>query len=145
MGFATEFKKFVMRGNVVDLAIGVIIGAAFGGIVDSLVKDIFMPSMQLLTGNVDVSGFAYEIKDVKDGKEVVKFRLPWGDFVQKVINFVIVAFCLFLVVKAMTRLIKKEEKAAEPTATEKLLAEIRDLLAQGNAPGTATTSILPKP
>ena len=127
MKFVDEFKKFIMRGNVVDLAVGVVIGAAFAGIVDSLVKDIFMPIIGLITGGFDVSNQAIIYKDA---------RLGWGNFLQKVINFVIIGFCLFLVVKGMNRLMKREEEKPPPveTPTEKLLAEIRDLLARGAAP-----------
>lgn len=131
--FAEEFKKFIMRGNVVDLAVGVVIGAAFAGIVDSLVKDIFMPLIGLITGGWDISTQSLVLYG--------EARLNWGNFLQKVINFVIIGFCLFLVVKAMNRLLRREsEKPVEPTATEKLLAEIRDLLArQGTSPPPAAT------
>jgi large conductance mechanosensitive channel len=124
--FIGEFKKFILRGNVVDLAVGLVIGAAFTAIVNSMVKDIFMPIIGLLTGGFDVSGQTLTLHG--DAK------LGWGNFVQAVISFVIVGFCLFLVVKGMNRL--KESKSAEPapppepTATEKLLGEIRDLLRQ---------------
>jgi large conductance mechanosensitive channel len=124
--FIGEFKKFILRGNVVDLAVGLVIGAAFTAIVNSMVKDIFMPVIGLLTGGFDVSGQTLTLHG--DAK------LGWGNFVQAVISFVIVGFCLFLVVKGMNRL--KESKSAEPapppepTATEKLLGEIRDLLRQ---------------
>ena len=125
MRFVDEFKKFIMRGNVVDLAVGVVIGVAFGAIVDSLVKDLFMPVIGILTGGFDVSGQAFVYKDS---------RIGWGRFLQTVINFLIIGFCLFLVVKAMSRLMRKEDaKPVEPTPTEKLLAEIRDLLARAAA------------
>lgn len=124
MSMLQEFKKFIMRGNVVDLAVAVVIGAAFSKIVDSLVKDIFMPVVGLITGGLDVSGLTLTLYG--DAK------LGYGNFLQAVINFVIVGFAIFLVVKGINRL--KERQAAEPapppepTATEKLLAEIRDLL-----------------
>lgn len=121
-----EFKKFILRGNVVDLAVGVVIGAAFGKIVESLVKDIFMPVVGLATGGFDVSQQVLQYKDS---------RIAWGNFLQTIITFVIVGWCMFLVVKGMNTLHKymgkdEVEKAAvpEPTETEKLLAEIRDLL-----------------
>lgn len=129
--FLDEFKKFVLRGNVVDLAVGIVIGTAFGKIVDSLVKDIFMPVVGLATGGFDVSAQALVYKDA---------RVGWGAFVQTLITFLIVGFCMFLVVKGMNALhkyvLKDEEpaKAAEATATEKLLIEIRDLLKQAAPP-----------
>lgn len=121
--FFEEFRKFIMRGNVVDLAVGIVIGAAFTAIVNSLVKDIFMPIIGLITGGFDVSGQAIEYKDA---------RLVWGNFVQTIISFVIIGFCLFLVVKGMNRMKDKgwveSSPPPEPTSTEKLLTEIRDLL-----------------
>lgn len=122
--FFDEFKKFIMRGNVVDLAVGLVIGAAFTTIVNSLVKDIFMPIIGLITGGFDVSGQTVTLYG--DAK------LGWGNFVQAVISFLIVAFCMFMVVKGMNKL--KDSKAKdpapppEPSPTEKLLGEIRDLL-----------------
>lgn len=124
--FVDEFKKFIMRGNVIDLAIGVVIGAAFAKIVDAMVADIFMPIIGLVTGGFDISSKSQVLYG--DAK------LHWGHFLQMVINFVIIGFCLFLVVKGMNVLesrLKKEEgskPAPEPTASEKLLMEIRDLL-----------------
>lgn len=120
--FFGEFKKFIVRGNVIDLAVGVVIGAAFAKIIDALVADIFMPVIGLATGGFDVSGQSTVLHG--DAK------LLWGHFVQMVINFVIIGFCLFLVVKAVNAFQAKAEEAKppEPTASEKLLAEIRDLL-----------------
>jgi large conductance mechanosensitive channel len=124
--FFDEFKKFIMRGNVIDLAVGVVIGAAFAKIIDALVADLFMPVIGLATGGFDISGQS----SVLHGDA----RLLWGHFLQMVINFVIIGFCLFLVVKGMNTLekrLKKDEEAKpapEPTPTEKLLIEIRDLL-----------------
>lgn len=124
--FFDEFKKFIMRGNVVDLAVGLVIGAAFTSIVNSMVKDIFMPMIGLLTGGFDVSGQTLTL--YSDAK------LGWGNFVQSLISFVIVGFCLFLVVKGMNRMKEKgwmdTPPPPEPTPTEKLLVEIRDLLKQ---------------
>jgi large conductance mechanosensitive channel len=129
MPMLTEFKKFILRGNVVDLAVGVVIGAAFTKIVDSLVKDIFMPIVGLLTGGFDISGQSFTLYG--DAK------LYWGNFAQTLITFVIVGFCMFLVVKGMNAMNKPEEaKPTEPTASEKLLTEIRDLLAKGAPPTT---------
>lgn len=125
MSIVQEFKKFILRGNVVDLAVGIVIGAAFGKIVDSLVKDIFMPIVGVLTGGFDVS--SQKLTLYKDA------ALGWGNFVQTIITFLIVGWCMFLIVKGMNSLQKRvgeEPKAVlpEPTPTEKLLAEIRDLL-----------------
>ena len=121
--FFAEFKKFIMRGNVIDLAVGIVIGAAFTSIVNSLVQDIFMPIIGLITGGFDVSRETIDYKDTKIG---------WGKFVQSLITFVIVGFCLFLVVKGMNRLKELQVIGAapppDPTPSEKLLLEIRDLL-----------------
>ncbi len=123
--FLDEFRKFILRGNVVDLAVGVVIGAAFGKIVDSLVADLFMPVVGVLTGGFNVEGMSAHLYG--------DAHLKWGRFLQTVINFVIIGFCMFLVVVGMNRLqqhVVKQEAAApqEPTTAEKLLAEIRDLL-----------------
>jgi len=136
-----EFRDFAMRGNVVDLAVAVIIGAAFGAIVNSLVADIFMPIIGLITGGIDFSKMTYvlapAVMDAADPGKVAKaaVEIRYGQFIQFIINFVIVAFALFMVVKAMNRLKKKEAEAPPappaPSAEEKLLAEIRDLLAKG--------------
>jgi large conductance mechanosensitive channel len=134
--FLAEFKKFILRGNVVDLAVGLIIGAAFSGIVSSLVADIFMPVIGAITGGFDISS-----QKITYGSA----SLSWGKFLQTVINFVIVGFCMFLVVKGMNTLHKyvssgETAQPVEPTATEKLLTEIRDLLKQNAAPGTITAA-----
>ena len=123
--FLDEFRKFILRGNVVDLAVGVVIGAAFGKIVESLVADVFMPAVGVLTGGFNVADQSWHLYG--------DAHLRWGKFLQAVINFVIIGFCMFLVVKGMNRLHQhflKQEAAAppEPTPTEKLLAEIRDVL-----------------
>jgi large conductance mechanosensitive channel len=133
-----EFKKFAMRGNVVDLAIGVIIGAAFGRIVESMVGDIFMPIISAIVGNIDFSNLYLVLRGqvaagagLADAKKTAVV-LGWGNFLTIAINFLIVAWVLFMVVKAMNQLKKKEADAPapppEPTPTEKLLAEIRDAL-----------------
>lgn len=128
-----EFKKFILRGNVVDLAVGVVIGTAFTRVVDSLVADLFMPVVGVVTGGIDVSQM--RLKLYGDAS------LGWGRFAQTVLNFLIIGFCMFLVVKGMNVLHKyvvKAEAAApppEPTATEKLLTEIRDLLKEQKAAG----------
>ena len=129
-----DFKKFALRGNVVDLAIGVIIGAAFTGIVNSLVGDVIMPILGAVTGGLDFSNYfiplsakvsATTLADAKKQGAV----LAWGHFITLVLNFIIVAFVLFLVIRAMTRTIQKEEeKAPALSKQEQLLTEIRDLL-----------------
>lgn len=131
---ASEFKQFALRGNVMDMAIGVIIGGAFGKIISSLVSDVLMPPIGLLTGGMDFSQLAVTLKAPVDGKGEV--LMQYGKFVNTVIDFVIVAFCIFMVIKIMNAAKKKEEAKpapaapAEPPAQEKLLAEIRDLLKQ---------------
>lgn len=120
MSFLKEFKQFAVRGNVVDLAVAVVIGAAFGKIVSSLVDGIVMPIIGLLLGGINVAN-----KSVTVGAAVVK----WGSFLQTIIDFTIIAFAIFVVVKGINLLIRKEEKKApEPTLQEQLLIEIRDLL-----------------
>jgi large conductance mechanosensitive channel len=134
-----EFKKFAMRGNVVDLAVGVIIGAAFGAIVNSLVADIIMPVIGAVTGGLDFSNYfvalsksvtATSLADAKKQGAV----LAWGNFLTLVINFAIIAWVLFMIIRGMNRMMRKEtEKPAappEPPRQEVLLQEIRDLLAK---------------
>ena len=130
MSMMSEFKEFAMKGNVVDLAVGVIIGSAFGKIVSSLVNDVLMPPIGMLMGGVDFSQKAILLKAAEGDKPAV--LLNYGLFVNSVIDFVIVAFVIFMVIKQMNRL-KKEAPPApaappEPTAEEKLLTQIRDLL-----------------
>lgn len=128
MGMLSEFKAFAMRGNVIDLAVGVVIGAAFGKIVGSLVDQIIMPPIGLLIGGVDFSAYRWVLKVAgADGKGEV--AIQFGAFLNTIIQFVIVAIAIFLVIKLMNRLIKKEEAApAAPPADVLLLTEIRDLL-----------------
>jgi len=129
MKIIQEFKAFAMRGNVVDLAVGVIIGAAFGKIVSSIVNDIIMPPIGLALGNVDFKNLVFTLREATtpDGKDTIMLR--YGTFLNTIIEFTIVAFCVFLLVKGMNALIKKAEAApAPPTPTEQLLTEIRDLL-----------------
>lgn len=131
--FLQEFKAFAMRGNVVDMAVGVIIGGAFGKIVTSLVNDILMPPIGWLLGGTDFSKLSVTFP-VREGMDPVTWN--YGNFIQVIIDFLIVAFCIFLLIKGinkLTSLHKKEEEAApapapEPSAEEKLLSEIRDLL-----------------
>ena len=128
MSFFSEFKTFAARGNVVDLAVGVVIGAAFGKIVTSLVDQIIMPPIGLLIGGVDFSAYKWVLKAAgADGKGEV--AIQFGAFLNTLIQFAIVAFAIFLVVKVMNRFMKKEEAApAPPPADVVLLTEIRDLL-----------------
>ena len=133
-----EFKKFAMRGNVVDLAVGVIIGAAFGRIVESVVGDIFMPIVGAVTGGLDFSNHFVALSKSVTASSIVEAKkqgavLAWGNFVTIVINFLIIAWVLFLVVRGLNRLmIKEAEKPAKPAEAprqEVLLQEIRDILA----------------
>ena len=129
-----EFKKFVLRGNVVDLAIGVIIGAAFTGVVNSMVGDIIMPVVGSLTGGIDFSNYFIPLSSKVTAATLAEAKkqgavLAWGNFVTLVINFVIVAFVLFLVIRMVGRLMAKEAEKAPPVSKEEqLLTEIRDLL-----------------
>lgn len=128
MSFFSEFKAFAMRGNVIDLAVGVVIGAAFGKIVTSLVDQVIMPPIGMLIGGVDFSSYKWVLQAAgPDGKGEV--AIQFGAFLNTMIQFAIVAFAIFLVVKLMNRLIKKTEEApAPPPADVVLLTEIRDLL-----------------
>ncbi|MBO9152584.1 large-conductance mechanosensitive channel protein MscL [Chitinophaga sp. GCM10012297] len=122
MSFFGEFKAFAMKGNVIDLAVGIVIGAAFGKIVNSLVEAIIMPIVGILIGKVDFKGLMIKVGDAE---------IKYGMFIQSIVEFVIIAFAIFLVVKAINRMNKKEEPApAEPVLStqEKLLIEIRDEL-----------------
>ena len=127
MSFIKEFKEFAMKGNVMDMAVGVIIGGAFGKIVSSLVDDVLMPAIGMLTGNVDFTGLALKIGE-GEGAAVLKY----GTFIQNIIDFLIIALCIFLMIKGMNKLSRKKEEepeaAPEPSNEEKLLGEIRDLL-----------------
>ena len=132
MSFSSEFKAFAMRGNVVDLAVGVIIGAAFGKIVSSFVADIVMPPLGLAIGGIDFSKLAVILRDNADPAKVVSLR--YGAFLQSVFDFMIIALAIFIVVKLINSMrAKQAEVPAEPpapTTSEKLLVEIRDLLAR---------------
>ncbi len=138
MGMMSEFKEFALKGNVMDLAVGVIIGAAFGKIVDSLVKDVIMPLVGSIFGNLDFSSMFMVLGDVPDGVEsnlaaLTEAGVPvlaYGNFITVAINFVILAFIIFQMVRTMNKL-KKEEPAAAPAPTPEdvvLLREIRDSL-----------------
>jgi large conductance mechanosensitive channel len=129
MSMLKEFKEFAMKGNVVDLAVGVIIGGAFGKIVSSLVADIFMPILGLITGGINFSDMAIKLKDASADGKVPAVLLAYGKFIQNTIDFIIVAFAIFLLVKAINSFKRKQEEApAAPPAQEVLLTEIRDLL-----------------
>ncbi|MEE1657400.1 large conductance mechanosensitive channel protein MscL [Microvirga sp. CF3062] len=138
-----EFKQFALRGNVVDLAIGIIIGAAFSKIVDSLVGDIFMPVVGAITGGLDFSNYFTPLSEAVTAPALEEAKnqgavLAWGSFITAAINFAIIAWILFLLVKGMNRLRRKEDaktgtadKPAELPADVKLLTEIRDLMKTG--------------
>jgi len=135
MGLLKEFKDFAMRGNVIDLAVGVIIGGAFGKIIASLVADIIMPPIGLLVGGVNFADLKWEMKapTIVNGVKKAAVTLNYGNFLQVTFDFLIVAFCIFLFVKGMNSLSRKKEESAgpvvsEPTKEELLLTEIRDLL-----------------
>ena len=123
MSFLKEFKEFAMRGNVMDMAVGVIIGGAFGKIVSSLVDDIIMPIVGMMTGGIDFSKLSAMV-----GEAEVKY----GMFIQEIVNFLIIALCIFMVIKLINKVQKKKEEepapAPEPTKEEVLLTEIRDAL-----------------
>jgi large conductance mechanosensitive channel len=135
MKMIDEFKKFALKGNVVDMAIGIIIGAAFGKIVSSLVNDIIMPPLGLLIGGVDFTDLKITLKGAsvdEAGKAISAVTMNYGNFVQTAFDFLIVAFVTFMMIRAMNNMIRKQAAAPapppEPTAQEKLLGEIRDLL-----------------
>ena len=136
-----EFKEFAMKGNVVDMAVGIVIGAAFGTIVTSLVNDVIMPPVGILLGGVDFSNLFYVVKEgttpgpyesIAMAKEAGAVTINWGLFINTVISFIIVALAVFFVIKGINNIRRKQEEAPEappePSAEEKLLTEIRDLL-----------------
>ncbi|MCR5270130.1 MAG: large conductance mechanosensitive channel protein MscL [Prevotella sp.] len=138
MGFIKEFKEFAMKGNVMDMAVGVIIGGAFGKIVTSLVNDVLMPIISLCTGGIDFTNLFVNLSDdtkyatLAAAQEAGASVFAYGSFIQNIIDFIIIAFCIFLMIKGMNKLNRKKEEP-EPEAPagptqEELLAEIRDLL-----------------
>ena len=137
MGFIKEFKEFAMKGNVMDMAVGVIIGGAFGKIVSSLVSDVIMPLISVATGGISFVDMFVNLSDdtkyktLAEAQEAGASVFAYGQFIQNIIDFIIIALCIFLMIKAMNKMKKKEEPAPEapkgPTQ-EELLAEIRDLL-----------------
>ena len=133
MGFIKEFKEFAMRGNVVDMAVGVVIGGAFGKIVSSLVADIIMPFISIMTGGINFTHWRIVLKHaVMDGSNVVtpEVAVNYGTFIQVSIDFLIIAFAIFIVIRLINRFKKKEEAPAPAAPSEDvvLLREIRDLL-----------------
>ena len=130
MSMVSEFKDFAVRGNVVDMAVGIVIGGAFGKIVSSFVADVLMPPLGLLLGGVDFTNLAVTLAAAEEGAEAVLLR--YGTFIQTVVDFLIIAFAIFMVVKAMNAVMKKEEEAPaappKPSKEEVLLTEIRDAL-----------------
>ena len=139
-GFFAEFKKFIARGNVMDMAVGVIIGGAFGKISTSLVNDVIMPAVSMLTGGVDFSNWKIVLKQAVAGADGVidastEVAIRYGSFLANIIDFLIIAFAVFCIIKFLNSLHRKKEEAPaappappEPSAEEKLLTEIRDLL-----------------
>lgn len=138
MSLVKEFKQFAMRGNVVDMAVGIIIGGAFGKIVSSIVNDVIMPPIGLLVGGVNFTELKLTIKDAgvdAAGAAINAVTINYGNFIQVVIDFLIIAFAIFMVIKAMNSMKKKEETVPAPpppppapSKEQELLAEIRDLL-----------------
>ena len=130
MGFIQEFKTFAMRGNVIDMAVGIIIGGAFGKIVSSFVADVIMPPIGILVGNVDFTDLSITLKEATG--DIAAVTLNYGKFIQSIVDFVIIAFAIFIAIKTMNSLKKKEEEAPAPPPTpskqEVLLTEIRDAL-----------------
>ena len=126
----SEFKEFAIKGNAVDMAVGIVIGAAFGKIVSSFVSDVIMPPIGLLLGGMDFSKLAFTLKEASG--DVAAVAINYGKFIQTMLDFVIIAFAIFMVVKAMNASKKKEEEAPpptpEPTKEELLLSDIRDIL-----------------
>lgn len=133
MGFAKEFKEFAVKGNVVDLAVGVIIGAAFGKIVTSLVSDVIMPPIAYLTGGVDFTDKKIVLTPADAVAKAPEVAIHYGLFINAIIQFLIIALCIFVAIKAINALKKKEEEAPSappaPSKEEVLLGEIRDILA----------------
>ncbi|MDO8925536.1 MAG: large-conductance mechanosensitive channel protein MscL [Sideroxyarcus sp.] len=127
MSIVQEFKAFAVRGNVIDMAVGVVVGAAFGKIVSSIVADVIMPPIGVLLGGVNFTDLAFTIKEAAVGAPAVV--IAYGKFIQTIIDFTIIAFAIFMVVRLINSLKKKAEEApAAPSKQELLLTEIRDLL-----------------
>ena len=145
-GIISEFKEFIARGNVVDMAVGIIMGGAFTPIVNSLVNDIVMPGIGLVVGKMNFSDLKIVLQQGAAAgiEEIAEVAVAYGNFIQVILNFIIVAFCVFMLIKGINKLKRKEEPAPEPepqepvpTAEELLLSEIRDLLKEKNGAGPA--------
>ena len=130
MSFIKEFKEFAIKGNVIDLAVGIIVGAAFGKIVSSLVADIIMPPIGLIIGGVNFSDLVFTLKSAQGNSPAVV--IAYGRFIQTILDFIIIAFAIFGLVKILNKIKPKEEKAEVLTKQETLLTEIRDLLREKN-------------
>ena len=146
--FLEEFKAFAMRGNVVDMAIGVVIGGAFGSITTSLVNDIFMPLLGVITGGINFGGLFYALDgqtyaSIEAAKEAGVGTLNYGAFIQYVINFILIAFCMFLVVRVMNKL-KKPEPAPAPAKPKRLCPYCRSEIADDATRCPHCTSVLDK-
>ena len=133
MGMISEFKEFAMKGNLVDMAVGFVMGAAFGTVVKSFIDDIFMPALSPVMGGVDLGNMKYVMTpaqfDASGAEIAAETAIRYGQFINNVLSFIIVAFVMFMIIKGMNKAKKKEEAApAAPPAQEVLLAEIRDLL-----------------
>lgn len=132
MSMLQEFKAFAMRGNVMDMAVGIVIGAAFGKIVTSLVSDIIMPPIGWISGGIDFSAMKWVIKPADDSNpahKIAEVAISYGAFINTIITFIIIAFAIFMVIKGLNRMQRKQEAApAAPPADVALLTEIRDLL-----------------
>jgi large conductance mechanosensitive channel len=136
MGFVKEFKEFAMRGNVIDLAVGVIIGASFGKIVTALVDDVLMPPIGYITGGIDFTNKKIVLKNADELHKVSEVAIKYGSFINTVIQFLVVAFCVFLLVKFINALQRKEDELLGNdglSKDQKLLTEIRDLLKKQKA------------
>ena len=135
MGYLKEFKEFAMRGNVIDLAVGVIIGASFGKIVTALVDDVIMPPIGFLLGGIDFANKKIVLKPADEAHKIAEVAIKYGSFINTVIQFLIIAFCVFLLIKFINTLQRKMGESGtkvELTKEEKLLTEIRDLLKKQN-------------
>lgn len=130
MSFLTEFKRFSLKGNVVDMAVGIIIGVAFGKVIASLVKDIIMPPIGVLIGGVEFSSLVYIVQEAQG--DIAAVTIKYGLFIQSIVDFIIITLAIFVAIKAMNSLKKKEEEAPKPppkpSNEEVLLSEIKDLL-----------------
>lgn len=126
MGMLKEFREFAVKGNVVDMAVGIIIGASFGKIVSSLVADVIMPPIGMVVGGINFTGFKAVLKDAVENQPAV--TLNYGTFLQTVFDFMIVAFAMFLLIKTMNKMKKSDAPPPGPSAQEILLGEIRDIL-----------------